>query len=234
VRSLRRVRGLEEQLGVTDPARGRWHGDLAEALVRVGEPAEAQRLVEVTRVRASALGRESVLAVLDRAEALVRAARGDVDGAVRQLTSARDRLGRLGYGLEEARAVYALAGLAGPAGLRGRRPGGASYEEAARLFRRCRAVPWLRQVEAEPVDGAEASAATRVGVSPGAAALGGLAATERQVAALVMEGATNREIAARLFISVKTVEATLTRVYRKLGIRSRVDIVRLAATRRVE
>lgn len=47
-----------------------------------------------------------------------------------------------------------------------------------------------------------------------------------------MEGATNREIAGRLYISVKTVEATLTRVYRKLGIRSRVDIVRLAAGHR--
>ncbi|NEB91478.1 helix-turn-helix domain-containing protein, partial [Streptomyces bauhiniae] len=65
-------------------------------------------------------------------------------------------------------------------------------------------------------------------------ALAGLAAMERQVAALVMEGATNREIAARLFVSVKTVEATLTRVYRKLGIRSRVDIVRLAAGRRAK
>ncbi|MER5828585.1 helix-turn-helix transcriptional regulator, partial [Streptomyces mirabilis] len=43
---------------------------------------------------------------------------------------------------------------------------------------------------------------------------------------------SDAEIAARLFISVKTVEATLTRVYRKLGIRSRVDIVRLAAGRR--
>ncbi|MFE4553266.1 helix-turn-helix transcriptional regulator, partial [Streptomyces sp. NPDC056785] len=94
--------------------------------------------------------------------------------------------------------------------------------------------PWLRQVEA-------AAAATVAGPAPAAAllpavpapaALDGLAATERQVAALVMEGATNREIAARLFISVKTVEATLTRVYRKLGIRSRVDIVRLAAGRR--
>ena len=73
-------------------------------------------------------------------------------------------------------------------------------------------------------------------IAPAAASEGleGLAAMERQVAALVMEGATNREIAARLFISVKTVEATLTRVYRKLGIRSRVDIVRLAAGRRTK
>jgi DNA-binding CsgD family transcriptional regulator len=61
--------------------------------------------------------------------------------------------------------------------------------------------------------------------------LNGLAEMERRVAGLVLEGATNREIAARLFISVKTVEATLTRVYRKLGIRSRVDIVRLASRR---
>ncbi|WP_239146632.1 helix-turn-helix transcriptional regulator, partial [Streptomyces sp. SID10815] len=68
----------------------------------------------------------------------------------------------------------------------------------------------------------------------GRAVLEGLAAMERQVASLVMEGATNREIAARLFVSVKTVEATLTRVYRKLGIRSRVDIVRLAAGRRAK
>ncbi|PPS68548.1 putative HTH-type transcriptional regulator [Streptomyces sp. MH60] len=81
-----------------------------------------------------------------------------------------------------------------------------------------------------------AVAARAAGAPPVPAAepdtLAGLAAMERQVASLVMEGATNREIAARLFVSVKTVEATLTRVYRKLGIRSRVDIVRLAAGRR--
>ncbi|MFE0512575.1 helix-turn-helix transcriptional regulator, partial [Streptomyces sp. NPDC058964] len=84
------------------------------------------------------------------------------------------------------------------------------------------------------------AAPARERAAAAAAALGGLdgleglASMERQVAALVMEGATNREIAARLFISVKTVEATLTRVYRKLGIRSRVDIVRLAAGRRAK
>ena len=223
VQSLRRVRELEERLGVTDPARGRWHGDLAEALVRIGEPVEAQDVIDATRVRALRLGRESVLAVLDRAEALVRAARGEQGPAIRQLTAAQDRLGKLGYGLEEARAAYALAGL------RTHRPGPTSYDEATRLFRRCRALPWLRQVESASATGPAAATATTP-LAP--AALDSLAATERQVAALVMEGATNREIAARLFISVKTVEATLTRVYRKLGIRSRVDIVRLAAGRR--
>ncbi|MEW2043835.1 helix-turn-helix transcriptional regulator, partial [Streptomyces sp. NPDC005534] len=94
-------------------------------------------------------------------------------------------------------------------------------------IRRCRALPWLRQVET-------AAAHHTAAPSLAPAALDTLATTERQVAALVMEGATNREIAARLFISVKTVEATLTRVYRKLGIRSRVDIVRLAAERRAD
>ncbi|GGX03581.1 helix-turn-helix transcriptional regulator [Streptomyces chartreusis] len=226
VRSLRRVREVEQGLGITDPARGRWHGDLAEALVRCGEIAEAQDVIDVTREQALRLDRESVLAVLDRAQALVRAARGDRDAAVAQLTSAQDRLGKLGYGLEEARAAFALAqlraGAAGPT----------SYDEPARLFRRCRALPWLRRVEAAAAVGAVEPAPAPLVAPDGLDGLDGLASMERQVAALVMEGATNREIAARLFISVKTVEATLTRVYRKLGIRSRVDIVRLAAGRR--
>ncbi|MFE6336032.1 AAA family ATPase [Streptomyces sp. NPDC057806] len=222
VASLRRVRELERALGITDPARGRWHGDLAEALVRVGAAEEAQDVIDTARARALRLGRESVLAVLDRAEALVRAARGEREFAAERLTSVQDRLAKLGYGLEEARAAFAAAGL------RTGGPGPVSYDEAARLFRRCRALPWLRQVEA-----AATAPAAEPAPAPAAAldALDSLASMERQVAALVMEGATNREIAARLFISVKTVEATLTRVYRKLGIRSRVDIVRLAAGR---
>ncbi|MFH8448573.1 ATP-binding protein [Streptomyces fungicidicus] len=226
VRSLRRVRELEHGMGINDPARGRWQGDLAEALVRVGEPGEAQELINVTRVHALRLNRASVLAVLDRAEALVRAARGEQQAAHAQLTSAQERLAKLGFGLEEARAAFARARLRAAQG-----PGPAAYDEAARLFRRCRALPWLRQVER-----AVAAGPTEAEPVPAAApgALDGLAAMERQVAALVMEGATNREIAARLFISVKTVEATLTRVYRKLGIRSRVDIVRLAAGRRTK
>jgi DNA-binding CsgD family transcriptional regulator len=52
--------------------------------------------------------------------------------------------------------------------------------------------------------------------------------TERRVAALVASGHSNPEIAASMFISVKTVEANLTRVYRKLGLRGRVDLARHA------
>lgn len=50
--------------------------------------------------------------------------------------------------------------------------------------------------------------------------------TERRIAALVASGHTNAEIAAALYVSVKTVEANLTRIYRKLGLRSRVDLAR--------
>ena len=50
--------------------------------------------------------------------------------------------------------------------------------------------------------------------------------TERQVAELAAQGLSNQEIAQRAFLSVKTVEANLTRVYRKLGIRSRAGLAR--------
>ncbi|MFF7216153.1 AAA family ATPase [Streptomyces sp. NPDC008238] len=219
VDALRRVRALEREMGVTEPARGRWQGDLAEALVLTGALGEAREVVDETRRHALRLGRQSILAVLERAEGMLLAARGDSDGAVAVLTGARQRLAALGYGLEEARAVFALAQV--EADRRNRGAARAALDEAARLFRRSKALPWLELVGPAPAPPAAA-----------APELDGLASMERQVAALVLEGATNREIAATLFISVKTVEATLTRVYRKLGIRSRVDIVRLAAGRR--
>ncbi|MEV5600932.1 helix-turn-helix transcriptional regulator [Streptomyces sp. NPDC052299] len=58
-----------------------------------------------------------------------------------------------------------------------------------------------------------------------------LSSTERSVVTRVAQGATNREIAAGLTLSVKTVEAALTRSYRKLGARSRVEIARIVMTR---
>ena len=60
-----------------------------------------------------------------------------------------------------------------------------------------------------------------------------LTRAERRVAALVADGRTNREVAAQLFITSATVEAHLTRIYRKLGIRSRTELARLVADGRL-
>ena len=56
-----------------------------------------------------------------------------------------------------------------------------------------------------------------------------LTPTEARIAALVGGGATNREVAAELFISVKTVEGALSRVYRKFGVRSRTALAHAMA-----
>ena len=64
--------------------------------------------------------------------------------------------------------------------------------------------------------------------SPGRAA-GELTAAERRVAALVADGRKNREIGQTLYMSVATVEAHLTRIYRKLDLRSRSELARLVA-----
>ena len=51
-----------------------------------------------------------------------------------------------------------------------------------------------------------------------------LTPTEERVAELVGSGLTNKEIAGNLFVSVKTVEACLTRIYAKLAVRSRTEL----------
>jgi DNA-binding CsgD family transcriptional regulator len=66
-------------------------------------------------------------------------------------------------------------------------------------------------------------------VAPGRAS-GALTPTERRVAALVADGRRNKEIAQELLMSVATVEAHLTRTFRKLGIGSRSELTRLVAT----
>ena len=58
-----------------------------------------------------------------------------------------------------------------------------------------------------------------------------LTAAEERVATVVAAGRTNKEVAAELFTTVATVEAHLTRIYRKLGIRSRTELTRRVAER---
>ena len=60
-----------------------------------------------------------------------------------------------------------------------------------------------------------------------------LTPSERRVAELAASGMTNRDVAAALFISPKTVEANLARIYRKLGIQTRAELGRLIRDRRI-
>ncbi len=89
-----------------------------------------------------------------------------------------------------------------------------AIEDAIAAFTAIGTPLWTTRAEAE---------LERLGLR---ASAGALTETESRIAALAASGATNREIASRLFVSVKTVEANLSRCYRKLGVRSRVELAR--------
>ncbi len=96
---------------------------------------------------------------------------------------------------------------------RQRRDAAATLDEAAAVFDGLGARRWQALAQAQ-----------RARLAPGPDNT--LTPTERRIADLVAAGQTNPEIAATLYISVKTVEANLTRIYRKLGLRSRVELAR--------
>jgi DNA-binding CsgD family transcriptional regulator len=86
------------------------------------------------------------------------------------------------------------------------------------------AVPWMDRARAE-LHATGETVPRREGP-----ALRELTPQELQVALLVGKGATNREAGAALFLSPKTVEAHLGRIYRKLGVRSRTELAALVAS----
>lgn len=161
---------------------------------------------------ARSLGRTTVVAALDRARALCRSAQGEPEPAVLLLARTAQRFEALGLPLEQGRTLLALARV--ERRRRRRAPARAALAAAAEVFERAGAKPW--QDLARPTPG-ESSAAPY----PGAAAL---TEAEARLALLVGGGASNQEAAAKLFLSVKTVEARLTRIYQKLDVRSRAQL----------
>jgi DNA-binding CsgD family transcriptional regulator len=222
VRTLRQIRALEQAQGVAEPSVLRWHSDLASGLVAIGELEEAEQTIQ--------LGREGIVnqthntgvtSRLDRAEALLRAERGDVEPAVHLLGAAARRFQLLGQPIEQGHTLLVL----GQVERRRRRHAAAraAVGDAITLFTRIGAKPWMDQATRTLARVAGGASDPRERPDP-AAALATLTATEAGIASMVREGASNREIAARMFLSVKTVEAALTRVYRKLGVRSRTQL----------
>jgi DNA-binding CsgD family transcriptional regulator len=94
----------------------------------------------------------------------------------------------------------------------------AELREAYDVFASCGAVPFAERAQAELLATGEHARKRTVQASSG------LTPQERQVAVLAASGATNTEIATRLYITISTVEFHLTNVFRKLGLTSRRQI----------
>ena len=99
---------------------------------------------------------------------------------------------------------------------------------AAELFRSVGAVPWEQRAQAEL--GATGEKARKRDPST----LDQLTPQEQQISQLVAEGMTNREIAAQLFLSPHTIEYHLRKVFTKLGITSRTELIRQRASANTE
>ena len=187
--------------------------DDIESLIRLGDLAAAEPLLASLEERARRLDRASALAAAGRCRALLASAHGDQDAAAEALRQAFAAHERLEMPFQLARTHLA----AGDVARRARRKMAAREHVASAqaLFTRLGAAPWAER--------AAADLARLGGTRAGSLAL---TQAERQVAGLVAAGHTNREVAAELYMGLRTVEAHLSAVYRKLGIRSRSELAR--------
>ncbi|WP_434739311.1 ATP-binding protein [Micromonospora sp. SH-82] len=183
--------------------------DRVEAAVGAGDGAGARAVVDGYR-------RWSAHAQTPESRALVARCRGLVDSCEDALGEA---LGLHTNPFEAGRTALLL----GERLRRGQRPGEARthLRRAAETFERAGAVPWARRAREE------LRAAGESGQAPPPAVLDALTPQELRIAGLVADGLSSRQIAARLFLSPRTVEYHLYKMYPKLGIGSRTDLARL-------
>jgi DNA-binding CsgD family transcriptional regulator len=200
---------LVDSVGVRDFLPDRSEPIHVESLVALGELGRAREELGRLEERGRTFPRLWITVTLPRTRALVLAAEGDVTGALAALDELDvDAAAKLPF--ELGRALLVRGRLLRRA--KQKRAAADTLREALEIFERLGAPAWEAQTLAE---------LDRVGLrrSPDE-----LTATERRVAELAATGLTNREVAQRAFISPKTVQANLTRIYRKLGISSRAEL----------
>ncbi len=184
-------------------------GDLDEASAPLAVLREIEREVGTAPLRAGA----------DLAEGMLAAAGGDHPRARPLLEDAVDRFERTGGVFEPAQARLELATTLVALG----RPDAAKHEAST-------ALKSLLDLGAEPEAGrARQLLATAASGPEGAPPLAELTPREREVAALLAEGPTNRQIAARLVVSEHTVHRHVTNILRKLDLPSRTAVAAYAA-----
>jgi DNA-binding CsgD family transcriptional regulator len=210
-----------EARGLREPSVVQWAPDLVEACARSGRREQAERVLRRFEEDAAKSERIWARAAAARCRGLLAGDR-ELDELFEEAfswhaqTATPFELARtqLCFG-ERLRRVRRRADARAP------------LRRALDTFERLGAKPWEERTRAE----LEATGETVQRRDPYGAEQ--LTPQELQVAAVVARGATNKEAGAALFLSPKTIEAHLGRIYRKLGLRSRTDLARLLTSQGV-
>src|SRR5512146_2926824 len=211
-RHLARAVEIFERVDFREPAIWRVDGDAIEAAVACGALDRAERLVARLEEQAARTGIPWDRAVSARGRALLLAAPGELERAADLLDRALTEHDACPMPYERARTLLVQGQVLRR--LKRKREARIALDEAATVFGRLGAETWVARAAGE-----RGRVATR-------RAPDGLTPSELRVARLAADGLSNPEIAARVFVSRKTVEATLARIYRKLAISSRGQLDR--------
>jgi DNA-binding CsgD family transcriptional regulator/tetratricopeptide (TPR) repeat protein len=192
-----------------------------EAAVLAGSPEAARPVAEELRLWAGFGIDRGAFAALARSQALLDGG----DGAGAHFRRALQLHPADGGDFERARTLL----LYGKWLRRRRQPGRARtvLREALHAFERCGAAGWAGQATEELRATGGRSRAAEHPVAPGGEGLASLTPHQRRIAELVATGATNREVAQSLSLSVRTVDHHLRNIFAALGVRSRVELARL-------
>jgi DNA-binding NarL/FixJ family response regulator len=213
VDDLRVVWAHAEREGVTDPGAFPSAPDLVEAFMEAGELDEARAVTDRLRELAEQQVHPWGLATVKRCAGIVSLAEGSYDEeAAAALAAAAGEYAALGLRFDTARTLLVL----GRAQRRHRKwaAARATLERAMAAFDAIGSPGWVEEARSEQ---------DRVGARRPQPE-GELSPAERHVAELAAEGRSNKQIAQALHVTVKTVEAHLSHVYAKLGIRSRSQL----------
>jgi len=207
---LRDFPGRALSLGYRDPTAPFWP-DSIETLILLGELEQAAVYLEAYEQNAARAGDPWGLSGSARSRGLYAAAKGDLAGALEAFGRSLAVLEGQPYPLERGRTLLCI-GMVRRQG-REKKAAREALENALAIFEGLGARLWAEKAKAELAR-----------ISGRAPTSDELTETERRVAELAAAGRTNKEISAELFMGVSTVEAHLSRVYRKLEIRSRTEL----------
>lgn len=204
-------------IGIREPLRLDAAHERVEALVSLGEIDHAAHVLAGLEERHARIPMPWLGAAIKRGRAAVALARNDLPAAL-AATDELDEPGRRWRPFDHAR-ILMLRGQTFRR-MRSRRAAAEALGEALVIFEGLGARAWAARTRNE---------LDRLGTRRSSS--DELTPTEAQVAALAGEGLTNREVAATLFMSAKTVESHLARIYGKLAIKSRAELGRVMAAR---